>query len=102
MYALIIALKLWVHKFNACKIYVECDNTAVMEVLNRGQAKDRVLQKLLHEVAMIQAKNYCEIQLNISPVPKTEFQMRYQDTVHHNRLGIYSTGWHRINNGLGN
>ena len=44
---LLVALKKWKHRFRGKRFGVNCDNIAVVQVINNGTAKDLLLQKML-------------------------------------------------------
>ena len=53
MYAIIVALKLWSHKFTGCKFIILCDNQACVNLINKGRARDRILQDCMREVVYL-------------------------------------------------
>ena len=61
MMALVIATKLWKHYFNGLKIEIDCDNMGVLEIINRGRARDMKLQQMLRELTFVTATHHCEI-----------------------------------------
>ena len=63
MIAIMIALKLWLKEFTMKKLIIECDNMAVLEVINQGKAKDKTLQRYLREIAYLCTINQCEIKI---------------------------------------
>ena len=63
MLALTIALKIWIVQLKMKRLIIECDNIAVLEVINRGKAKDKLLQKFLREIAYITANYQCQIKI---------------------------------------
>ena len=63
MLALIIGLKLWIKELTGTRIQALCDNMAVLEVVNRGRAKDKTLQKYLRELTYILATNHAELRI---------------------------------------
>ena len=61
MAALYVALKAWIKDFNSKCIQIECDNSAVVAVLQTGRARDKILQQYVREITFLTATNYCEI-----------------------------------------
>ena len=57
LWAVLIGLKLWKHKFRGKYFWVLVDNEAVSVVLNTGASKNTQLQELLREIAYIAAEN---------------------------------------------
>ena len=45
--AVIVALRVWRDKFKGKRFCIQCDNMAVVQVINRGVARDKQLQGLL-------------------------------------------------------
>ena len=62
MLALIVGLKAWgkLHLSNKY-VVVECDNEAVVTIVNSGKSKDMYLQKCLRELVFLLAKNQVEL-----------------------------------------
>ena len=48
-------VKLWSHKLKGKKFIVNCDNEAVVTVINSGRARDPLLQKYMRELAFVSA-----------------------------------------------
>ena len=63
MWALMVAIKLWARDYTGEKIYIECDNMAVIHVTNGAKAKDRILQRYLREITFTLAVQQCEVKL---------------------------------------
>lgn len=51
--AVLVGLRKWSQKLTGKKLCIQCDNQAVVNVINYGQAKDRLLQSLLRLFAFI-------------------------------------------------
>ena len=64
MLALYLALKVWMEKIGTSKLYIECDNMAVVRVLQGQSAKDELLQTYLREITYLIATHNCEICIN--------------------------------------
>ena len=56
MLALIIAIKIWAQKITQHKFAVACDNMSVVQIINCGRSKDKLLQDMLRELT------YCLVQ----------------------------------------
>ena len=54
--AVIVAIKLWGDKLFGSKVVVNCDNLAVVQVLNNGRSRDLFLQAAMREVAFLAAR----------------------------------------------
>ena len=61
MLAIIVALKLWGGFIAGRKIIIQCDNMAVVEVINRGRSRDLFLQASLRKICFLLAKCQGEI-----------------------------------------
>ena len=61
MWAIIIALKLWGHELQGQRIWIYCDNQAVVNVLERGRTRDPWLQAGTRETCWLQAVNRMEL-----------------------------------------
>ena len=59
--AIIVALKLWSSSFRAKCIVIHCDNEAVVQVINTGRARCRVLQEGLREICYLCAVAECQV-----------------------------------------
>ena len=59
--AIIIAVKTWAEKLRGIKIKVECDNSAVVEVVNSGRSHCSMLQELMRELMFTLAVAEMEI-----------------------------------------
>ena len=57
MHTLILALKVWPHKVGGKKFIVACDNEACVHLINRGRAKDKLMQSALRELASVAAQH---------------------------------------------
>ena len=55
LWAVLIAIKTWKHKFKGTYFWIHVDNEAVATILNTGASKDTHLQALLREIAYIAA-----------------------------------------------
>ena len=64
MVALYVALKAWIQELQSCKIHVECDNMAVVQVLHGSRARNDVLQLYLREITYVLATNNCEMSIS--------------------------------------
>ena len=47
MWAIVIGLRKWGKKFKGVRFCIQCDNQAVVDVINKGTARDKRLQQLL-------------------------------------------------------
>ena len=61
--AIYVALCSWIKKFTGVKFVISCDNKAVVEVINKGRAKNQLLNVALRKVMFMVAGNQCEIVL---------------------------------------
>ena len=59
--AVIFALKAWGHLLKGKRVIVECDNQAVVAVVNNGRAKDTFLQACAREICYIAVT--CELEI---------------------------------------
>jgi len=50
---ILVAVKLWIHKFPNARITVFCDNMACVQTLNSGRSRDTFMIKLLREIAYV-------------------------------------------------
>ena len=55
--AVMVALKIWGHKLTGKYFWIHIDNEAVASVLNSGASRDKALQDILREIALIAAKH---------------------------------------------
>ena len=55
--AVIVALKVWAHRWAGSYFWIHVDNEAVASVLNTGASRETALQDVLREIALIAAKN---------------------------------------------
>ncbi len=53
LWAVIVALKTWSHLIQGRKLVLLTDNTAVLEVINRGRTSDDLAQNMLREVVWL-------------------------------------------------
>lgn len=60
--AIVISFKLWTAQLAGKRVVLECDNLAVVHVINYGRAKDKFLQDCLRELIMICCCNSIEIE----------------------------------------
>ena len=63
MWAVIVTLKVWGSKLKGMRIVMNCDNEAVVQVVNRGKSWDLFLQAALHEVVFLLATEEVELRL---------------------------------------
>ena len=56
--AIIIMVKTWIHEFKGKSVVFNCDNEAVVSVLNTGRARDARLQDYLRELTFVAAGNF--------------------------------------------
>ena len=56
--AVIVMVKVWLHKFRHKSVIFRCDNEAVCRVLNSGKARDPTLLKYLRELVYIAAGKF--------------------------------------------
>ena len=68
--AIVIACKLWGHLFPRSQILVDCDNNAVVQVINSGRSKHPYLQQGLRELWFLEAKH--DFTLRCQFVPTTD------------------------------
>ena len=57
LWAIIIAIKLWINVVSGKKLHFFCDNECCVTIINSGRSKDGKLQMLLCELAMVCARN---------------------------------------------
>ena len=55
LYAIVIAVATWAHKLRENKIIYNCDNMAVVHILNNAVSKDPALMNLVRELNFISA-----------------------------------------------
>ena len=55
LWAILVACKIWVQEFTGSTLMVECDNIAVVQVLNTGRSRDELLQTLIRELMFVTA-----------------------------------------------
>ena len=55
MYAILVGLKLWGWSFKGKRFQIACDNAACVDLLNRGRAKQPVMQRILREIVYLSA-----------------------------------------------
>ena len=55
MINVVVALKIWGRMWDNQRVYIRCDNLAVMEVLNSGRARDKILATSARNVWMLTA-----------------------------------------------
>lgn len=67
MWALIITLKLWGDRLTRKTVVVNCDNEAVVHLINSGKAKDLMLQAGLREICLIAATEQFELLAKFLP-----------------------------------
>ena len=48
-----MALKIWAYQWTDCKVRIQCDNMAVVEVLASGKTKDKVLPTYAKNIWLI-------------------------------------------------
>lgn len=63
LWALILCLKIWGHKFQGCSVWAYCDNQAVAELIGTGRARNLRLQEGLWEVCYLTAIYGFELQV---------------------------------------
>lgn len=67
IWALIITLKIWGEKLTGKRVVVNCDNEAVVHLINSGKARDLVLQAGLREICMLAADHQFELLAKFLP-----------------------------------
>ena len=55
--ALVVALKIWSHKYTNKSFLMYCDNQTTVDVVNSGRAKNEFAQACLREIAYLTARN---------------------------------------------
>ena len=61
MWDIVVCLKVWGSKLRGKRVVMNCDNEAVVAVLNHGRSRDAFLQGALHEVVFLLATYEVEI-----------------------------------------
>ncbi len=61
LWGIVVACQVWGSEFKGQQIFVECDNIAVVQVINTGCARDGLLQKLMRELLFIAARDQFKI-----------------------------------------
>ena len=56
--AIVVMTKVWLNKFEGKSVTFKCDNKAVVEVLNRSRARDKMLLKLMRELVFVAATRF--------------------------------------------
>ena len=59
--AIVVAVKLWGHKWKSQRILLNCDNMTSVTVMNSGATRHLFLQLCLREINFLAAKFDCEI-----------------------------------------
>jgi hypothetical protein len=81
MLTIMVAVRLWGHKWNGLNITVYCDNLAVVAVVNSGKTQDSCLAQCVREIWLCTARG--EFQLRAVHLTTTE-----------NRLADCLSRWH--------
>ena len=61
MMALVVAIKLWSQKLVGKRFLVSCDNMVVVQVVNKGSARNALLKQWLRELMFVTAVVKCEV-----------------------------------------
>ena len=78
MLNILVALRVWGHRWQGKRIIIHCDNQAVVIILNSGKTKDTTLAAITRNIAMLTAIN--DINLNTIHIPgKLNRLMHFQD-----------------------
>ena len=56
--AIVVTTKVWLNKFEGKSVTFKCDNKVVVEVLNCGRARDKMLLKLMRELVFVAATRF--------------------------------------------
>ncbi len=67
MLVIVVSVKVWKHKLRGKRIIVNCDNSAAVEVLNKGKTRDPFLQACLREIEFVAANGEWEIRARHIP-----------------------------------
>ena len=59
--ALIVAIKSWKHKVTGNRFCVHCDNLLVVQAVNAGMTKNKLMADLPRELCFVAAVNKCEV-----------------------------------------
>ena len=70
MLNILVALRIWGHKWQGKRIIIHCDNQAVVVVVNSGKTRDCVLAAIARNIAMIVATK--DIDLKVVHIPGKE------------------------------
>ena len=79
MLNVLVALKIWAYQWINCKVRIQCDNMAVVEVLASGKTKDKVLATCARNIWLL--SSLCNISLQVDHIPGriTQWQICYPD-----------------------
>ena len=61
--AILLAVRLWGHKFTGKIIRISCDNEACVPVVNYGHSRNHAMQKILREIVMVVGRHQFLIKL---------------------------------------
>ena len=92
MLNILVALRLWAHKWHNKRIIIHCDNQAVVLVINSGKTRDLTLAAITRNIAMITASQ--DINLKLLHIPgkhniiadalsRLSIHPQYQIQLHH-------------------
>ena len=67
MLNVLVALKIWAYQWTNCKVQIQCDNMAVVEVLASGKTKDKVLATCARNIWL--RSSLYDITLQVDHIP---------------------------------
>ena len=67
MLNVLVALKIWAYQWTNCKVRIQCDNVAVVEVLASGKTKDKVLATCARNIWLL--SSLYNITLQVDHIP---------------------------------
>ena len=64
---IVVSIKVWKHKLRGRRLVINCDNSASVEVLNKGKSRDPFLQACLREIEFVAGQGEYEIRAKHIP-----------------------------------
>ena len=79
MLSVLVALKIWIYQWTSCKVRIQCDNMAVVEVLASGNTKDKVLATCARYIWLLSSLYNLTLQVEHIPGRKNTVADCYLD-----------------------